>query len=62
MTNNAENVSFVVSEYGTLDANFIEPVQVSIPPKLWTPFYAIIPSFFIPFFLVGSTDIDREDT
>jgi YVTN family beta-propeller protein len=46
--NNNDLTSLKISEYGTLNANFIEPVQLSIPPEFWTPLYGIIPGFLIP--------------
>jgi YVTN family beta-propeller protein len=40
--------TFKVSKYGTLNINFISPIPVSIPPEFWTPFYGLIPGFFVP--------------
>ena len=37
---------FRVSQYGSLNANFI--TSTSIPAEFWTPLYALIPGFLIP--------------
>jgi YVTN family beta-propeller protein len=37
---------FRVSQYGSLNANFI--TSTSIPAEFWTPLYGLIPGFFIP--------------
>jgi YVTN family beta-propeller protein len=47
-TSDLSAVNFTLSKYGSLNANFVQPIQVSIPPEFWTPFYALIPGLFIP--------------
>jgi YVTN family beta-propeller protein len=49
ISNSSNNMmDFAASGYGTLYANFVEPVNITVPPEFWAPFYAIIPGFFIP--------------
>jgi YVTN family beta-propeller protein len=41
-------IKFEVSQYGTLNANFIPNPRFSLPPEFWAAISAIITSFFIP--------------
>jgi hypothetical protein len=46
-----------ISKHGVYQVNFLS--QEQIPKEFWTPFYAIIPSFFIPTIL--KTIMDRRN-
>jgi hypothetical protein len=41
-------MSLKVLSYGTLTANFLVPVNISIPQQYLLPLYGLIPSFLIP--------------
>jgi hypothetical protein len=54
-SNNAV-LTFPVSKFGTLSANFIPAPPFSLPPEFWAAVSAIITSFFIPSILQWFND------